>query len=38
MSERWKNEKLMPGEKVIDNSKDSTELMKNKNMHQTYID
>jgi hypothetical protein len=28
----------MPREKVIDNSKDSIKLMKNKNTHQTHID
>jgi hypothetical protein len=38
MSERWKNKKLMPGEKVMDDSKDSIEPTKNENTHQTYID
>jgi hypothetical protein len=38
MSGRWRNEKLMPGEKVMDNSKDSIEPMNNENAHQTYID
>jgi hypothetical protein len=33
MSERWKNEKLMPGEKVMDDSEDSIELTKNENVH-----
>jgi hypothetical protein len=33
MSERWKNKKLMPGEKVIDDSEDSIKLMKNENVH-----
>jgi hypothetical protein len=33
MSERWKNEKSMPGEKVMDDSEDSIEPMKNKNAH-----
>jgi hypothetical protein len=28
----------MPGEKVIDDSKDSIRLTKNKNTYQTYID
>jgi hypothetical protein len=38
MSERWKNEKLMPGEKVTDDSKDNIKLTKNENAHQTHID
>jgi hypothetical protein len=38
MSERWKNKKLMPGEKVTDDSKDSIKPIKNKNVHQTYMD
>jgi hypothetical protein len=32
MSKRWKNKKLIPGEKVTDDSKDSIELIKNKNI------
>jgi hypothetical protein len=33
MSRRWRNKKLMPGEKVMDNSEDSIELMNDENMH-----
>jgi hypothetical protein len=33
MSRRWRNEKLIPGEKVMDDSKDSIELMNNENTH-----
>jgi hypothetical protein len=28
----------MPGEKVMDDSEDSIELMNNENAHQTYMD
>jgi hypothetical protein len=38
MSERWKNKKLMPGEKVMDDSEDSIKPTKNENTHQTYMD
>jgi hypothetical protein len=37
MSRKWRNEKLMPREKVIDNSKDSIKLMKNENTYLIYI-
>jgi hypothetical protein len=33
MSRRWRNKKLIPREKVIDNSKDSIKLINNKNTH-----
>jgi hypothetical protein len=33
MSGRWRNEKLMPGEKVMDNSKDSIKLMNDENTY-----
>jgi hypothetical protein len=38
MSGRWRNKKLMPGEKVTDNSKDSIKPINNENTHQTYMD
>jgi hypothetical protein len=33
MSGRWRNEKLMPGEKVMDDSKDSIKLMNDENTY-----
>jgi hypothetical protein len=33
MSGRWRNEKLMPREKVMDDSEDSIKPMNNENMH-----
>jgi hypothetical protein len=33
ISGRWRNKKLMPREKIIDNSKDSIKLINNKNIH-----
>jgi hypothetical protein len=33
MNGKWRNEKLMPGEKAMDDSKDSIKLIKDKNTH-----
>jgi hypothetical protein len=38
MSGRWRNEKLMPREKVTDDSEDSIEPMNDENAHQTHMD